>query len=83
MEPNDCTVGEYLLFRLNQLGVDYLFGVPGDFVLAFLNQVLQSPIQYIGMCKGERGVSAPPLGRLPAYPVSGAREGRWKSISVL
>jgi indolepyruvate decarboxylase len=50
MERNDCTVGEYLLIRLNQLGVDHLFGVPGDFLLAFLNQVLQSPIQYIGMC---------------------------------
>jgi indolepyruvate decarboxylase len=43
-------VGEYLLIRLKQLGVDHLFGVPGDFVLAFFNQVLQSDIRYIGMC---------------------------------
>jgi indolepyruvate decarboxylase len=46
----DCTVGEYVLTRLKQLGVDHLFGVPGDFVLAFFNQVLQSDIRYIGMC---------------------------------
>jgi indolepyruvate decarboxylase len=30
--------------------VNHLFGVPGDFVLAFFNQVLRSDIQYIGMC---------------------------------
>jgi indolepyruvate decarboxylase len=46
----ECTVGQYLLTRLKQLGVDHLFGVPGDFVLAFLNQVLQSDVQYVGMC---------------------------------
>jgi indolepyruvate decarboxylase len=49
-EANDCTVGEYLLIRLKQIGVDHLFGVPGDFVLAFFNQVLKSGIHYIGMC---------------------------------
>ena len=43
MERNDCTVGDYLLTRLKQIGVDHLFGVPGDFVLAFFNQVLKSP----------------------------------------
>jgi indolepyruvate decarboxylase len=50
MERNDCTVGEYLLTRLKQVGIDHLFGVPGDFVLAFINQVLKSDLQYIGMC---------------------------------
>jgi indolepyruvate decarboxylase len=50
MKRNDCTVGEYLLTRLKQLGVDHLFGVPGDFVLAFFNQVLQSDVRYVGTC---------------------------------
>jgi hypothetical protein len=50
MKRKDCTVGEYLLTRLKQIGVDHLFGVPGDFVLAFFNQVLQSDIRYVGMC---------------------------------
>jgi len=46
----DCTVGEYLLIRLKQIGVDHVFGVPGDFVLAFLNRMLKSDIRYVGMC---------------------------------
>jgi indolepyruvate decarboxylase len=45
-----CTVGEYLLTRLKQTGVDHLFGVPGDFVLGLFNQVLRSGVQYVGMC---------------------------------
>jgi indolepyruvate decarboxylase len=50
VKRNDWTVGEYLLIRLKQIGVDHLFGVPGDFVLAFFNQVLKSDIRYIGTC---------------------------------
>ena len=50
MERNQCTVGEYLLIRLKEIGDDHLFGVPGDFVLAFFNEVLKSDIHYIGMC---------------------------------
>jgi indolepyruvate decarboxylase len=50
MAQPDCTVGEYLLTRLKQLGVGHLFAVPGDFVLAFLNQVLESDLRYVGMC---------------------------------
>jgi TPP-dependent 2-oxoacid decarboxylase len=42
----DCTVEEYLLTRLKQIGVDHLSGVPGDFVLAFFNQVMKSDVQY-------------------------------------
>ena len=30
--------------------MDHLFGVPGDLVLAFLNRVLQSDVQYVGIC---------------------------------
>lgn len=44
------TVADYLLARLKVLGVDHLFGVPGDFVLGFLNQVLKSDIKYVGTC---------------------------------
>ena len=46
----EFTVAEYLLSRLKQLGVDHLFGVPGDFVLGFLNQVLKSDLKYVGTC---------------------------------
>lgn len=44
------TVADYLLIRLRQLGVGHIFGVPGDFVLGFLNRVLESPVEYVGTC---------------------------------
>jgi TPP-dependent 2-oxoacid decarboxylase len=50
MTSAEITVGEYLLARLKQIGVDHLFAVPGDFVLGFLNQVLQSDVTYVGTC---------------------------------
>lgn len=46
----EITVAEYLLFRLKEIGVDHIFGVPGDFVLGFFNQLLKSDIKYIGTC---------------------------------
>ena len=50
MISQEITVAEYLLTRLKEIGVDHLFGVPGDFVLGFLNQVLKSDVQYVGTC---------------------------------
>jgi len=44
------TVAEYLLTRLKEIGVDHLFGVPGDFALGFFNQVLESELKYVGTC---------------------------------
>lgn len=47
--PPTVTVGEYLLHRLASLGVNHLFGVPGDYNLAFLDTVLASPhISWVG-----------------------------------
>jgi indolepyruvate decarboxylase len=50
MTSEKITVAEYLLIRLKQIGVDHLFGVPGDFVLGFFNQVLKSEVKYVGTC---------------------------------
>ena len=50
MITSEFTVGEYLLARLKEIGVDHLFGVPGDFVLGFFNQVLKSEVEYVGTC---------------------------------
>jgi TPP-dependent 2-oxoacid decarboxylase len=47
---SEITVAEYLLTRLKEIGVDHLFGVPGDFVLGFFNQVLKSDVTYVGTC---------------------------------
>jgi indolepyruvate decarboxylase len=46
----DYTVSRYILDRLKEAGVDHLFGVPGDYVLDFLDEVLASPIRWVGTC---------------------------------
>ena len=42
------SIGEYLIERLIDCGVRDLFGVPGDYVLAFYGMLDQSPIRVIG-----------------------------------
>lgn len=44
------TVGRYLLRRLGELGIQYLFGVPGDYVLDLMDRVIDSPVEFIGTC---------------------------------
>lgn len=50
MINSEITVAEYLLIRLKEIGVDHIFGVPGDFVMGFFNQILKSEVKYIGTC---------------------------------
>ncbi|HAA50990.1 MAG TPA: preprotein translocase subunit Tim44 [Planctomycetaceae bacterium] len=42
------TIGEYLIQRLQDHGVDDIFGIPGDFVLQFYGMLEDSPIRVIG-----------------------------------
>lgn len=50
---NVCSVGDYLVERLSQLGIDELFGVPGDYNLQFLDSVIAHPrLKWIG-CSNE------------------------------
>ncbi|MFI1801714.1 alpha-keto acid decarboxylase family protein [Streptomyces sp. NPDC020379] len=45
------TVAEYLLNRLAELGIDHIFGVPGDFNLGFLDQVTAAKgMTWVGNC---------------------------------
>lgn len=44
------TIARYLLQRLHEAGIKHMFGVPGDYVLDFLDAVLDSPIHWIGTC---------------------------------
>ncbi|KAI8818041.1 thiamine diphosphate-binding protein [Fimicolochytrium jonesii] len=37
--PYSCTVGDYLLHRLREVGCSMIFGVPGDFNMEFLDQI--------------------------------------------
>lgn len=43
-------VSEYLLTRLNALGVEHAFGVPGDFILPFFEAIGNSPVTRIAAC---------------------------------
>jgi len=41
-------LGEYLLAKLHDAGVRHLFGVPGDYVLRFYQQLEASPLRHVG-----------------------------------
>lgn len=42
------TVGSYLIQRLQDYGVEDVFGIPGDFVLQFYGMLQDSPIRVVG-----------------------------------
>lgn len=44
------TVGRYLIERLIDAGLKHLFGVPGDYVLDFMDRVVASDLELIGNC---------------------------------
>lgn len=52
------TLSDYLIDRLKEIGVEHLFGVPGDFVIPFLERVvnkssdnkLDKTLKYVGTC---------------------------------
>ena len=44
------SVAGYLLKRLKSLGVDHVFGVPGDFILPFFEIMADSDIMHVASC---------------------------------
>jgi len=42
------SIGDYLIQRLQDYGVRDVFGIPGDYVLAFFTQLENSPLRVIG-----------------------------------
>ncbi len=48
--PKKTPVGKYLIQRLEELGVKHVFGVPGDYVLGFYDQLIESNIKTVGTC---------------------------------
>ena len=44
------TVSKYILQRLQDIGIKHVFGVPGDYNLDFLDELVLSPVQWIGNC---------------------------------
>jgi TPP-dependent 2-oxoacid decarboxylase len=47
---NYSTVGEYLISRLYNLNVRHVFGIPGDYVLGFYDQLSRSKIKIVTTC---------------------------------
>ncbi len=51
MAPTTTTTGSYLIDRLEELGLKHAFGIPGDYVLGFYDQLCKSEqIEVIGTC---------------------------------
>ena len=44
------TVSRYLINRLQKIGIKHIFGVPGDYNLDFLDEVLKSQLRWVGNC---------------------------------
>ncbi len=44
------SIGTYLIQRLYAHGVRHVFGVPGDYVLGFFQQLVESPLQVVNTC---------------------------------
>ncbi|MDE2509059.1 MAG: alpha-keto acid decarboxylase family protein [Planctomycetota bacterium] len=45
------TIGEYLIERLQAIGVEHIFGIPGDYVLGLYKMLEDSPIEIVGMTR--------------------------------
>lgn len=46
----DITVSGYLLRRLKSLGVDHIFGIPGDYILPLFESIAGSGVDHIAAC---------------------------------
>ncbi len=47
---NSPTIGEYLIQRLYAHGVRHVFGIPGDYVLGFYEQLAHSKLELVNTC---------------------------------
>jgi indolepyruvate decarboxylase len=52
------TIGDYLLGKLYTAGVAHVFGVPGDYVLKFYEQMVRSPIRHVGTTREDSAAFA-------------------------
>src|SRR3990167_4669973 len=51
MELHEITIAEHLIKRLSELGIEHLYGIPGDYQLDFLDYVENSPkLEWRGNC---------------------------------
>ena len=55
---SEKAIGHYLLNRLSELGVAHVFGVPGDYVLGFYDQMAHSDVAHIGTTREDTAAFA-------------------------
>ncbi|WP_254513433.1 alpha-keto acid decarboxylase family protein [Anatilimnocola floriformis] len=46
--PRGMSIGQYLIHRMRQCGIDDVFGIPGDYILTFYGMLEKSPINIVG-----------------------------------
>jgi indolepyruvate decarboxylase len=47
----EVTIGSYLIDRLGALGVEHVFGIPGDYILTLYKLIEESPITLVGVTR--------------------------------
>lgn len=55
---SQVSIGEYLLSQLQANGVKHVFGVPGDYVLRFYDQLVHSSLEHIGTTREDTAAFA-------------------------
>lgn len=59
------TIGAYLISQLLDYGIEHVFGIPGDYVLGFYDQMEKSPLKVIGTTREDcAGYAADAYARL-------------------
>ncbi len=53
-----ATIGQYLLATLHEAGARHIFGVPGDYVLRFYDEITRSSIRHIGTTREDTAAFA-------------------------
>lgn len=48
MANGGLSIGQYVIQRLKDYGIETVFGIPGDYVLSFYSMLEQSPIRVVG-----------------------------------
>jgi indolepyruvate decarboxylase len=65
IEPSATTIGAYLIDRLHALGVEHVFGIPGDYILGLYKMLESSPISIVNMTREDSaGFAADAYARL-------------------
>jgi len=50
VQSTAVSVGKYLVKKLESIGVRHIFGVPGDYVLRFMDHIVESSMDLVGTC---------------------------------